>query len=60
MCTGQVRHFIGVYKTDDCGFIILIKQQSARSSAITRQEEVPPNTLEFEGDFAHDVTIDNQ
>ena len=58
--TEQVRHFVGVCKTGDPDFLILKKRQTARSNAITRQEEVPSNTLEFEEDFARDVSLDKQ
>ena len=58
--TEQVRHFIGVCKVGDPDFIILKKRQTARTNAITRQEEVPSNTLTFEEDFARDVVVDKQ
>ena len=58
--TDQVRHFLGVCKTGDPDFVILKKRQSACSNAITCQEEVPTNTVEFEEDFARDVSIDRK
>ena len=58
--TEQVKHFIGVCKAGDPEFIVLKKRQSARMNAITRSEEVPSNTLEFEEDYAKDVSVDKQ
>ena len=58
--TEQVKHFIGVCQVGDPEFIVLKKRQSARTNAITRAEEVPSNTLEFEEDYAKDVSVDKQ
>ena len=50
--TEQVKHFLGVCLSGDSDFIILKKRKDARINAITRQDEVPLNTFEFEQDFA--------
>ena len=56
--TEQIKHFLGVCISGDSEFTILKKRKEARINAITRQDEVPSNTFEFEQDFAREMQID--